>query len=157
MKKIRVSTIKTGYELCFDGQKNKGYLYHSVEDLLYGFILHIGCEVTDELELNEVKEIVKALPKYNELAPLIEKNRKLEDKNITLSTRLDDALDEKIKQRAQWAAERQKLIDTIEDYNKLLKKVKALDVAAGFKEKKAPKAMYVNKALLKSITDEDDF
>ena len=51
IKHIYVSTLQNGYSLSFDGMSEKGgYMYFSIEDLLKGFMMHIGLNMTDQLE-----------------------------------------------------------------------------------------------------------
>jgi hypothetical protein len=42
MKKITVQTLPNGYALNFDGDRRNGYMYFNVDDLLKGFMIHIG-------------------------------------------------------------------------------------------------------------------
>ena len=58
LPKIEVKTLPNGYSLEFDGMKQKGYMYHNSEDLLKGFMVHIGMEITDQLNMETVDDFI---------------------------------------------------------------------------------------------------
>lgn len=64
---ITVKTLPNGYNLRFDGMgQPNGYLYFSKEDLLKGFMLHIGLNITREIQMNNIDEFVKAATNWND-------------------------------------------------------------------------------------------
>ena len=58
---IKVETLPNGYSLEFDGMSKKGgYMYFSPEKLLKGFMLHIGLEMTDQLNTETMDDFIVA-------------------------------------------------------------------------------------------------
>ena len=47
MKRITVQTLPNGYSLNFDGDRQNGYMYFNENDLLKGFMIHIGLNMTE--------------------------------------------------------------------------------------------------------------
>ena len=61
MKMIDVDTLPNGYALKFDGMSKKdGYMYFTPEKLLEGFMLHIGLEMTDQLNTETMQDFIVA-------------------------------------------------------------------------------------------------
>ena len=59
---ISVVTLPNGYALTFDGMRQpKGYLYFTPEDLLKGFMIHIGCGKTDQLDMSNIDDFLDAV------------------------------------------------------------------------------------------------
>lgn len=59
MKLINVETLPNGYSLKFDGMsQNGGYLYFTPEKLLEGFMLHIGLNMTDQLNTETMQDFI---------------------------------------------------------------------------------------------------
>lgn len=59
IKLINVETLPNGYSLKFDGMsQNGGYLYFTPEKLLEGFMLHIGLEITDQLNTETMQDFI---------------------------------------------------------------------------------------------------
>ena len=57
MKKITVQTLPNGYALNFDGDRQNGYMYFNVDDLLKGFMIHIGLNMTEQLSMENIDEL----------------------------------------------------------------------------------------------------
>lgn len=58
---IKVETLPNGYSLEFDGMSKKGgYMYFTPEKLLKGFMLHIGLEMTDQLNTETMDDFIVA-------------------------------------------------------------------------------------------------
>ena len=56
---IDVETLPNGYSLKFDGMKQQGgYMYFTPEQLLEGFMAHIGLEMTDQLNMETIKDFL---------------------------------------------------------------------------------------------------
>ena len=53
-----------GYCLKFEGTHND-YLYFSVEDLLKGFMIHIGLRMTDMLDLNDINHFIESAVNFH--------------------------------------------------------------------------------------------
>ena len=61
VKLIDVETLPNGYSLKFDGMTKKGgYMYFTPEKLLEGFMLHIGLEMTDQLNTETMQDFIVA-------------------------------------------------------------------------------------------------
>ena len=59
MKLIDVDTLPNGYSLKFDGMKQQGgYMYFTPEQLLEGFMAHIGLEMTDQLNMETIQDFL---------------------------------------------------------------------------------------------------
>lgn len=56
---ISVQTLPNGYSLAFDGMSAKGgFMYFSPEKLLEGFMVHIGLEMTDQLNTETIQDFL---------------------------------------------------------------------------------------------------
>ena len=56
---IDVDTLPNGYSLKFDGMKQQGgYMYFTPEQLLEGFMAHIGLEMTDQLNMDTIQDFL---------------------------------------------------------------------------------------------------
>lgn len=65
--RIEVKTLPNGYSLEFDGMKKQnGFMYFNQEQLLEGFMIHIGLEMTDELNTDLIKDFLIAACNWNE-------------------------------------------------------------------------------------------
>ena len=61
VKLIEVETLPNGYSLKFDGMTKKGgYMYFTPEKLLEGFMLHIGLNMTDQLNTDTMQDFIVA-------------------------------------------------------------------------------------------------
>lgn len=59
VKLIDVETLPNGYSLKFDGMTQKGgYMYFTPEQLLEGFMAHIGLEMTDQLNMETIQDFL---------------------------------------------------------------------------------------------------
>ena len=59
---VSVTTLPNGYALTFDGMRQpKGYMYFTLEDLLKGFMIHIGCGKTDQLDMSNIDDFLDAV------------------------------------------------------------------------------------------------
>lgn len=59
VKMINVETLPNGYALKFDGMTKKGgYMYFSPEKLLKGFMVHIGLDMTDQLNMETIDDFI---------------------------------------------------------------------------------------------------
>ena len=64
---IKVETLPNGYSLEFDGMSKKGgYMYFTPEKLLKGFMLHIGLEMTDQLNTETMDDFIVAAINWKE-------------------------------------------------------------------------------------------
>ena len=59
--RIEVKTLPNGYSLEFDGMKQHGgFMYFNREKLLEGFMVHIGLEMTDQLNTEIIQDFIEA-------------------------------------------------------------------------------------------------
>lgn len=59
VKMVKVETLPNGYSLKFDGMHfNGGYMYYTLEKLLEGFMLHIGLEITEQLNTETMQDFI---------------------------------------------------------------------------------------------------
>ena len=58
--RVSVKTHPNGYSLDIDGQKEGGFMYHDLQQLLRGFMVHIGMGITDQLDMDEIETFVAA-------------------------------------------------------------------------------------------------
>lgn len=78
---ISVTTLHNGYALTFDGMRQpKGYLYFTPEDLLKGFMIHIGCGKTDQLDMSNIDDFLDAVLAYKDKDDCIEEIQRLQSK-----------------------------------------------------------------------------
>lgn len=62
---IQVVQHQNGYGLAFDGMKQpQGYMYFTVDDLLKGFMVHIGLEITEQLDMETIDDFLEAVINY---------------------------------------------------------------------------------------------
>lgn len=54
---IEVHTVANGYSLTIEGHKQE-YFYFTPEKLLEGFMMHIGLKMTDQLNMENVKDFL---------------------------------------------------------------------------------------------------
>lgn len=70
---ITVQTLPNGYNLRFDGMgQPNGYLYFTKEDLLKGFMAHVGLGITREMQMTDIDEFMKAAMNWNDNEKCIE-------------------------------------------------------------------------------------
>lgn len=78
LKNIEVVTLANGYSLRFDGmEQSRGYMYFSLEKLIEGIMLHIGLNITHQLEVNDMSDFLKAAENWNENKECVEEIRRL--------------------------------------------------------------------------------
>ena len=79
IKKITVQTLPNGYALNFDGDRQKGYMYFNVDDLLKGFMIHIGLNMTEQLSMENIDDFLVAVMNWNETGKCIKEMRRMEE------------------------------------------------------------------------------
>lgn len=84
MKKITVQTLPNGYALNFDGDRQKGYMYFNVDDLLKGFMIHIGLKMTEQLSMENIDDFMVAVMNWNETGKCIKELSRMEEE-LTLA------------------------------------------------------------------------
>ena len=82
LPRIEVRTLKNGYSLEFDGMQTAGgHMYFSVDQLLQGFMIHIGLKKTAQLDPSTMADFIDTAMKYNDNEKAI---REIENLNSKL-------------------------------------------------------------------------
>ena len=77
---ITVSTVANGYTLdLVMGESKQGYMYFTREDLVEGFMYHVGLLETSPSYKGYITRILKAMPIWKDTGELIKKLLRLED------------------------------------------------------------------------------
>ena len=86
---VSVTTLPNGYALTFEGMRQpKGYMYFTPEDLLKGFMIHIGCGKTDQLDMSNIDDFLDAVLAFKGKEDCIEEIQRLQSKvNIAQRSR----------------------------------------------------------------------
>ena len=75
---ISVTTLPNGYALTFDGMRQpKGYMFFTLEDLLKGFMIHIGCGKTDQLDMSNIDDFLDAVLAFKDKDDCIDEIQRL--------------------------------------------------------------------------------
>lgn len=81
LPRIEVRTLTNGYSLEFDGmQSSGGHLYFSVDQLLKGFMIHIGLKKTAFLDPSTMADFIETAMKYNDNEKAIQEIESLKSK-----------------------------------------------------------------------------
>ena len=122
VKLIDVETLPNGYSLKFDGMsQNGGYLYFTPEKLLEGFMLHIGLEITDQLNTETMQDFIVAACNWKDNAKCIQEIKKLNTQVNGLRLRRNGLATKLI-------AERNRLLTMVDAIRKLEKKFSGTDL-----------------------------
>lgn len=66
LPRIEVRTLANGYSLEFDGMETSGgHMYFTVDQLLQGFMIHIGLKKTAQLDPTTMADFIETAMKYN--------------------------------------------------------------------------------------------
>ena len=81
LNKIEVKTLPNGYILEYEGMKpSSGHMYFSADDLLKGFMIHIGLHVTEQLNMETVDDFLEAVINWKDNKKCIAETEKLQAK-----------------------------------------------------------------------------
>jgi hypothetical protein len=76
--RIEVHTLPNGYDLKFDGMGNsEGYMYYSPDELLKGFMVHIGMHMTEQLNTDTIDDFIEAAIRWSDTKKSIEEIKRL--------------------------------------------------------------------------------
>ena len=115
---IKVETLPNGYSLEFDGMSKKGgYMYFSPEKLLKGFMLHIGLEMTDQLNTETMDDFIVAACNWNDNKKCLKEIERLKH-SLRIMTGKRAAI------AKQLVAERNRHIVITDDVNSLISEMK---------------------------------
>lgn len=109
LPRIEVRTLKNGYSLEFDGmQTSGGHMYFSVDQLLQGFMIHIGLKKTAQLDPSTMADFIDTAMKYNDNEKAIREIENLNSK-VWVMRRSRGAMAKRL------VAERERVLALIED------------------------------------------
>lgn len=118
LKKITVLTLPNGYSLTYDGMKpTNGHMYFTAEQLLEGFMLHIGLEMTEQLDINTMQDFIVAACNWKDNAKCVKEIERLNTQLNGLRLRRNGLATKLI-------AERNHFITVVEAIDKMAKKYK---------------------------------
>ena len=82
---IQVVQHPNGYGLAFEGQKKpQGYMYFTVDDLLKGFMVHIGLEITEQLNMETIDDFLEAVINYKSNEKCIKEIERLKQELVSV-------------------------------------------------------------------------
>lgn len=89
LKKITVLTLPNGYSLTYEGMKpTNGHMYFTPEQLLEGFMLHIGLEMTEQLDIDTMQDFIVAACNWKDTESCQKEIRDLQSKlRLTIQSR----------------------------------------------------------------------
>ncbi len=123
---ISVETMPNGYALRFDGmEKSQGFMYFTPEKLLEGFMLHIGLEMTNQLDTVTMKDFVAAAANWKENRDCVKEIERRGKALTGMKVKLTTMARRLITERTQH-------LQMIEDVEKLIAKMKDPDKYGGF-------------------------
>lgn len=118
LKKITVLTVPNGYTLTYDGMKPAGgHMYFTPEQLLEGFMVHIGLEMTEQLDIDTMQDFIEAACNWKDNASCVKEIEKLRTEVNAMRLRRNGLANRLI-------AERNRLLAMVEAVNKMAKKYK---------------------------------
>ena len=99
--KVRVATVSNGYtlDLAIEGQK-QGYMYFNVEELLEGFMYHVGLLEVSPYGKAEIREFLDAASKWQDNGLLL-KELLQKTEEITFLKEHETLLEEQLSQKRQ--------------------------------------------------------
>jgi len=121
LKRITVLTLPNGYSLTYDGMKPAGgHMYFTPEQLLEGFMVHIGLEMTEQLDIDTMQDFIVAACNWKDNAKCVQEIEKLNTQVNGLRLRRNGLATKLI-------AERNRLLTMIDAIRNLEKKFKDTD------------------------------
>lgn len=73
---IEVKTVQNGYVLTFDGAHHE-FMYHTPEKLLEGFMMHIGLNMTNQLNMENAKDFLTTAIEWHDAEKRIKEINRL--------------------------------------------------------------------------------
>jgi hypothetical protein len=142
MKKITVQTLPNGYALNFDGDRQNGYMYFNVDDLLKGFMIHIGLNMTEQLSMENIDDFLVAVMNWNETGKCINELRRMEEE-LTLAQTSRNRI------ARQMIDEREKHLELVNNIKALIRKLESYpdkDIAESLRK------LILSRKAMKAIT-----
>lgn len=142
MKKITVQTLPNGYALNFDGDRRNGYMYFNVDDLLKGFMIHIGLNMTEQLSMENIDDFMVAVMNWNETGKCIKELSRMEEE-LTLAQTSRNRI------ARQMIDERDKHLELVNNIKALIRKLESYpdkDIAESLRK------LILSRKAMKAIT-----
>lgn len=142
MKKITVQTLPNGYALNFDGDRQNGYMYFNVDELLKGFMIHIGLNMTEQLSMENIDDFLVAVMNWNETGKCINELRRMEEE-LTLAQTSRNLIARKM------IDEREKHLELVNNIKALIRKLESYpdkDIAESLRK------LILSRKAMKAIT-----
>lgn len=142
MKKITVQTLPNGYALNFDGDRQNGYMYFNVDDLLKGFMIHIGLNMTEQLSMENIDDFMVAVMNWNETGKCIKELSRMEEE-LTLAQTSRNRI------ARQMIDERDKHLELVNNIKALIRKLESYpdkDIAESLRK------LILSRKAMKAIT-----
>ena len=142
MKKITVQTLPNGYALNFDGDRQNGYMYFNVDDLLKGFMIHIGLNMTEQLSMENIDDFLVAVMNWNETGKCIKELSRMEEE-LTLAQTSRNRI------ARQMIDEREKHLELVNNIKALIRKLESYpdkDIAESLRK------LILSRKAMKAIT-----
>ena len=109
LPRIEVRTLTNGYSLEFEGMETDGgHMYFTVNQLLQGFMIHIGLKKTSQLDPTTMADFIETAMKYNNNEKAIREIESLNSK-LWMMRRSRGAMAKRL------VAERARVLAIIED------------------------------------------
>lgn len=109
LTRIEVRTLKNGYSLEFEGMQTAGgHMYFNVDQLLQGFMLHIGLKMTAQLDPSTMADFIETAMKWGDNEKDIKEIENLNSK-VWVMRRSRGAMAKRL------VAERERVLALIED------------------------------------------
>ena len=109
LPRIEVRTLQNGYSLEFEGMETAGgHMYFTVDQLLHGFMIHIGLKKTAQLDPTTMADFIETAMKYNNNEKAIREIESLTSK-LWMMRRSRGAMAKRL------VAERARLLSIIDD------------------------------------------
>lgn len=120
LKKITVLTVANGYTLTYDGMMPAaGHMYFTPEQLLEGFMLHIGLEMTEQLDPVTMQDFIVAACNYKDNETCVKEIEKLKKDLNALRLRRNGLANRLI-------SERNHLLAMVDEISKMAHKFKEI-------------------------------
>ena len=142
MKRITVQTLPNGYSLNFDGDRQNGYMYFNENDLLKGFMIHIGLNMTEQLSMENIDDFLVAVMNWNETGKCIKELSRMEEE-LTLAQTSRNRI------ARQMIDEREKHLELVNNLKALIRKLESYpdkDIAESLRK------LILSRKAMKAIT-----
>lgn len=120
LPKIEVKTLPNGYSLEYQGQKpSNGHMYFSADDLLKGFMVHIGLHMTEQLNMETINDFLEAVINWKDNKKCIQEIEKLQAKVQAVNNSRSLFANRLISEREKLLKVVKSIADLADDYKNL--------------------------------------